>query len=600
MAINKTMDRATGVAGEGLEPPEDQPQPTAVSRRIFRMPSARFIAITALIAILAYLVLLPIAMIVWGSFRDSPPGVAGSFTLEKYVLAYTTPRFLRAVWNSLVFAVSSSILAFVVGTYLAWITERTNTPLRGVTYALVLLPVIVPGVLTTIAWVLILNPTIGVANAVVNVFVETAEPVFTSYGMWAMIWADGMDSITLPFLLMAAAFRGMDPSLEEASETSGAAGWFTMRHVTLPILTPAVLAVFLLLFIKTIETFEVPAIMGIPAGITVFATEVWLASQNFPRDYNLAGAFAVGYLAVTILGLALYYRATNLSAKFATITGKGFKPTRIDLGVKKWLHFSITMLLLFVAVVLPFLIMLYTSVIPFYVVPSLEALSRFTWNNYEYILTANLTLRALKNTLIVGLSSSVVVVVLSAVISWVVIRTTLPLRKLLDAVAFAPIAVPGLVMGLALIWVYLTFPDVGIYGTLWILGLGFVAKYIPYGMRASHASLTQIDKELEEASAASGASWLRTFGSIIAPLISSGLLVAFIYVLSLTFKVLSLPIMLSGTNTEVLSVLIFDLFEGGEYPRLNALGVLMFLILLALSALSRMLQKRFGHVEVNT
>src|SRR5680860_604920 len=147
------MDRATGVAGEGLEPPEDQPQPTAVSRRIFRMPSARFIAITALIAILAYLVLLPIAMIVWGSFRDSPPGVAGSFTLEKYVLAYTTPRFLRAVWNSLVFAVSSSILAFVVGTYLAWITERTNTPLRGVTYALVLLPVIVPGVLTTIAWV---------------------------------------------------------------------------------------------------------------------------------------------------------------------------------------------------------------------------------------------------------------------------------------------------------------------------------------------------------------------------------------------------------------------------------------------------------------
>jgi iron(III) transport system permease protein len=194
---------------------------------------------------------------------------------------------------------------------------------------------------------------------------------------------------------------------------------------------------------------------------------------------------------------------------------------------------------------------------------------------------------------VVGIASSLAAVFLAAVISWVVIRSRVPGRGLLDIVAFAPIAFPGTLFGLALLWFYLTLP-LPLYGTLWVITLGFVAHFIPLGMRATHAALTQLHPELEEASAASGASWGRTFVQIVVPLIIPALLVAFIFILSLTFKVLSLPVMLTSAGTELLPVLIFELSEGAFYPRLCALGILMIATLVFLSALSRAVAGRFG------
>ncbi|MFA9446112.1 ABC transporter permease [Egicoccus sp. AB-alg6-2] len=578
-----------------------EPARTRRSRLRAWRPTPRDLWIGLLVLLVLWLVMAPMALVVWGSFRDAPPGVEGAYTLLNYLEGYSTPRFMRAVRNSLIFAFSSSILAFVVGCYLAWVTERTNTPFRGLIYAFILLPVVVPGILTTIAWVLLLNPTIGILNQAVQLIPGLGDwAPFNSYGMLPMIWGDGIDSITLPFLLMAAAFRSMDPSLEEASAASGASGFHTFRNITLPILTPAVLATFLLLFIKTIETFETPAIMGLPGGVTVFATEVYIASQRFPRNQNLAAAFAVGYLLLTVGGLMLYNRATRLSERFATVTGKGFKPTRIDLGRRRWLHFTGTMTVLFIAVVLPFLVMLYASFLPYYRVPSMASFQVMSTDNYMRVLTNSRTIRAVNNNLKVGVTSALAAILLSTLISWVVIRTQIRGRKLLDAISFAPIAVPGLVMGLALVWFYLTVPmPVQIYGTLFIIGLGFVAKYIPYGMRATHAGLSQISNELEEASAASGASFPRTFVMIISPLLAGSLLIAFVYILSLTFKVLALPVMLSGTNTELMAVMIFDMYENGDFTGLNALGVVMFFILLTLAGISRLVAGKLGFLETN-
>lgn len=570
----------------------------------FKMPrpSARTLWIGVLTVLVLWLIAAPMALVLWGSIRDAPPGVPeGAYTLAKYIDGYSSPRMFTAIKNSVIFAVSSSLLSFVVGAYLAWVTERTNTPLRSLIYAMVLLPIIVPGILTSIAWVLLLNPTIGILNQAVQLIPGLGDwAPFDSYGMLPMIWGDGIDGITLPFLLMAAAFRSMDPSLEEASAASGGGGYHTLRHVTLPVLTPAVLTTFLLLFIKTIETFETPAIMGLPAGVTVFATEVYLASQRFPSDQNLAAALSVGYIVLTAGGLALYYRAVRMSERFTTVTGKGFKPTRIDLGRRKWWHFSGTMFVLFMAVILPFLVMVYASLVPYYQVPSMDAFNSMSTMNYENVLTNPRTLKALNNNIKVGVTGSAAAILLSALISWVVIRTKVRGRKLLDAVSFAPIAIPGLVMGLALAWMYLTIPTpIQVYGTLLILGLGFVAKYIPYGMRATHAGLSQISNELEEASAASGASFFRTFRAIIAPLLAGSMLVAFVYILSLTFKVLSLPIMLSGTNTELMAVMIFEMYDGGDYTGLNALGVVMFVILLTLAGISRLIASKIGYIETN-
>ena len=550
--------------------------------------------------VVAWLVLAPILLVIWGSFRDGPPGTETAFTVENYVNAYGTERLTRALTNSVIFAVCASVLSFVVGAYLAWCTERTNMPFRGVIYALMLLPIVVPGVITTISWVLLLNPRIGLLNAFLQFVTGTEWAPFDSYGMLPMIWVEGIDGVSLPFLLMAAAFRSMDPSLEEASAVSGAGGFHTLRHITLPALAPAVLAIFLLLFVKAIEGFEVPAIMGMPDKVIVFATEVYIASQEFPVDQGLAAAFAVGYIALTAAALALYYRAVRTSEKFATVTGKGFKPTRIQLGRKRWLWSLGTMTLLFVGVILPFLVMIYASVLPYYQLPTMATFETMTLENYREFLTNSKSLDALENNLKVGVSSSLVVIILSTIIAWVIVRTKIRGRAVLDAISFAPIAIPGIVFALALTWMYLSIPTpVKIYGTLVMLGLGFVGKYLPYGMRASHAGLSQINVELEEASATSGAGWLRTFTSIISPLMAGSMLVAFIYILTITFKGLSLPVMLQGPSTELLAVRIFAQYVAGDYAALNAIGVIIFVILVVLAGISRLIASRFGYLETD-
>lgn len=603
MALTRTVLETTVTDSDqkpGSVPDGGSTRTGAVVRRGTRRVPIRGLWLTILVLVVGWLVLVPIVLVLWGSFRDGPPGTETTFTLENYVNAYGTERLVRALTNSVIFAVSASVLSFVVGAYLAWCTERTNMPFRGIIYALMLLPIVVPGVITTISWVLLLNPTIGLLNEAVQLIPGVDAAPFDSYGMLPMIWVEGIDGISLPFLLMAAAFRSMDPSLEEASGVAGASGFDTLRYVTLPALAPAVLAILLLLFVKAIEGFEVPAIMGIPDQVVVFATEVYIASQEFPVDQGLAAAFAVGYIILTAVALGLYYRAVRTSEKFATVTGKGFKPTRIDLGRKKWLWTLGTMALLLIAVILPFLVMIYASLLPFYQLPSMSAFQSMTVENYREFVTDSKSVEALENNLKVGITSSVMVIILSTMIAWVIVRTRIRGRAILDAISFAPIAIPGIVFALALTWLYLTIPTpVKIYGTLFMLGLGFVGKYLPYAMRASHAGLSQIGVELEEASATSGAGWLRTFTSIVSPLMAGSLLVAFVYILTLTFKTLSLPVMLQGPSTELLAVRIYAQYVAGDYAALNAIGVIIFVILVFLAGISRLIASRFGYLETD-
>jgi len=408
------------------------------------------------------------------------------------------------------------------------------------------------------------------------------------------VWAQASDAITLPFLLMAAAFRVMDPSLEEASATCGAGQRKTMWLVTLPLMAPAALGTLLIVFVKSIDSFEVPAVMGVPGGITVFATEVWLATSRSPVDHNLAAAFAMIYLAFTFGGLYFYYRATNLSAKFATITGKGFRPRRIDLGRRRGVHTTVAFGVLGVAVLLPFLVMVYSALLPFYSVPRARVWGTMSLVNFEWVLTNSTTMRALRNNVLTGFGSSILVMTLAILVSWVVLRTGVRGRRLLDAAAFAPIAVPGIVIGLALVWFYLEVP-VPVYATLWIIVIAYATANLPYALRATHASLSQLGRELEEASQTSGANFARTMFSVVLPLISGGLLVGFVYVFSFAFKGLSLPILLAGPGTEILPVLVYDLYATGQYTRLNALGVLMFAFLVLMAVIAQQVAKRLGY-----
>ena len=547
--------------------------------------------------IVVYLTLIPVIMVVYGSFQDGPPGTETRFTLQNYVQAFSNANLGRATWNSLIFALGGGSLAFFIGCLLAWLTERTNTPFRGLIYAAVFTEIMIPGVLESISLVMLFSPKIGLVNLALMEFFALNAPPFNVYSMGGMIWAFGTGSFTTAFLLIAAAFRSMDPSLEEAAIISGSGILQTLYQITLRLISPALLATWLLLFIRGVETFEEGAILGLPAGITLLATEVYLSVREVPTNYNLAATFAMTYLAIAVAGLLLYFRATRHAEKYAVITGKGFRPFVIDLGRARHPCGFLALFILVLVLGLPVLVILYASFLPWYGPPSADMLRLFSLDNYRWLMTYDAILNALGNNLIVGLGSASLCALLTSIIAWIVIRTNLPGRKLLDILAFSPIAFPGMVFGLSLLWLYLTVP-IPVYGTLWILMIAYVSKYMPIGMRACSAALTQVHKELEDASLMSGASWWYTFSRVLVPLILPGMFVGWVYVLTLSFKVLSLPVLLGHAGTEVIPVLIFDLYEGGQYTQLNALGVVVVALVTVLTLLARRMSQRFGLVDI--
>jgi len=513
------------------------------------------------------------------------------FTGQHLVRALASVRGLDSARNTAVFAGLSTLLATSIAAYLAWLTERTDLPWRRAVYVLVLVPVVVPGILTTAAWVLILHDRIGIANVVLGSVLPGVAPLFDAYTMTSMVWVDAIDSLTLPFLVIAAALRSMDHGLEEASLTSGASRWETLRHITLPLMAPAIWTATLLTLLRTVGTFAVPAAIGIPAGIRVLSTDVYIASRTTPRDLELGASFALLHVAIALILLALYQRsASSAERRYAVVGGRGRGHGRIALGSARRWHATVTGVFLTVAIVLPLLVMLWGSLLPYYQRPSLTSFSGLDLRNYRWAFESTLVRRAVRNTIIAGVVASGIAVALSLAIAHGAQRGG-RVRRHLDTLSTVPIALPGTVLGLALMIVYLRVP-LPIYATRWIIIIAFVTAFLPYAVRATAAALGQIADELQDASTVSGASQRQTLVRIVAPLLAPTLVVSALYILIRTVKALALPAILVGPNGELLSVLIYDLFTAGQYPRLNALGVLMVSALLILSlaagALSRL------------
>jgi iron(III) transport system permease protein len=557
---------------------------------------SQFVLVALAVGVMIYLTVIPLVTLVYGSLKSGPPGVPGNLTLRNYLVLFENWRLPAAFLNSLIFSTGSSLLTFTGGLYFAWMIERSNVPWRGAIYACILATMIVPGILTTIGWIMLFGRRSGLVNLIAANYLGFDQPI-EIYNMPGMIWVQGTDQIPLAFLLLSAALRSMDPSLEEASLVAGSGIARTMWRITARVLLPAILAVWMISFVRAIENFEVPALIGMPAGILVFATEVYLATKNVPTDFGLASTFGVVYLGITTMGVLLYLKWTAASEQFATITGKGYRPGAFDLG--RWrIPFAILNLFLcLVVVILPILIVIWSSFLPFYMAPSKAALANLTLENYHHLWKLPLVHRALWNSFILGISSSTITMLLTAIAAWIVIRTPWRGKGALDFLAFSPIAMPGLVLGIAILWLYLILP-LPVYGTLWILLIAYVTKYLPFGMRACSSSMLQIKKELEEASEASGANWRHTFGRVILPLLAPGFVAGWIYVITHSFRELSTSIMLYRSGTEVISIVLFELWDGGQYPQLAALGMVLVAILVVISLFARAVGGRFSIQQI--
>ncbi len=561
-----------------------------------RLNAQALILIGAIIFVL-YLAGVPLVMLLYGSIRSAPIGEPGAtYTIQNYVKAYFDKEFYVLFLNSVYYAIGVCSLTFLIGTFLAWVSERTNTPLKKLFVVMALIPFIIPGILSTIAWILLLSPKIGLINLVIKGLLGLESAPFNVYSMWGMIWAESIHLYPLVFLLMSAAFRNMDTSLEEAALTAGSSTLVTFGRITLPLMRPAMFSVMLIVFIRGIEAFEVPALIGVPAKISVFTTKIFLAIHQFPSDFGLAGAYAVTLLGISTVGVLIYGKITRREERYATVTGKGYRPRVIDLGVWKYLTCALSILIFFLAVIMPVFVLLWSSFIPYYGVPSWELAEKMTWANYKYIINYPLAATAFKNSFYLSVGSATIVMLLTSVIAWVTVKTKLPGRAFLDTLTFIPIAMPGIVLGVSLIWVYLTIP-IPIYGTIWVLLLAYVTKYIPYGIRAASASMIQINKELEEASLTAGGTWFQTFRKVILPLLMPGFTAGWIYISIIALRELSTSILLYSYNSTVLSIMAFDLWEGGQYTYVCALGVMMVLLLVAMAFTARKLGAKIGIAE---
>jgi len=543
--------------------------------------------------LVGYLTVFPLIFLVYGSFLTPiVGGQGGTFTLDNFVKAYADRSTVPILLNSIAFSAGTTAVAFVIGTVLAWITERTNAPLRRLFFAMSLIPLIIPGILFTVSWIFLLSPRIGLINLWLQDLLGLPAAPFNVYSLPGMIWVEGLHWSPIVYLLMSAAFRSMDPALEESALMSGAGLGATFYHVTLKLNLPMILSVFLLLFLRGLETFEVPAIIGLPAGIQVFTSKIFMAIKGYPSDFGLAGAYSTVLLVLTSLGIYLYARVTREAARFATVTGKGFRPRVIDLGPWRYAAAAVIVAYLAVMVMLPVFVLLWNSLLPFYLKPSVQALSRLTLENYPFVFKLPKTTRAITNSVALSVASATIIMLLTSVVAWIVVRTRIRGRWLLDNLASMPLIFPSVVMGVALIWVYLTLP-IPIYGTIWILLVAYVTRFLPYGLRACSSGLVQIHRELEEAAEISGASWRRSFTSIVLPLLRPAMVAGWMYIVIVSVRELGSSIFLWGPGAEVLSVIIFDFWQTGHFQELCALGIMLVLALVVLALFSQRLSQRF-------
>ncbi len=567
---------------------------TAAAPALPRPFEWKWVVVGLCVAFAVYIAVVPLAFLLWQSFfTPQTASKAAQFTLDNYAQAYGSGDTARLFWNSLQFAVGASLFSFTLGTALAWMNERTNTPFKKLFFALSIIPLVIPGILFTVAWILLGSPKIGILNLALQDWLGLEKPLFNVYSLGGMIWVDGLHYSPMAFLLMTAAFRAMDPSLEESATMSGANVFQVARRVTLKLVWPAILATLLVLFVRAIESFEVPALLGLPVGIHVFTSAVYQAVHRYPSQIGLASAYGMTLLLITSIGVYFVSRLSSRGSRYATVTGKGFRPRTLDLGPWRWFCAAIFVAYFLMIVVLPFSVLLWSSFQKFYSVPSWQALHNLTLDPYRFIFGYPNLARTVWNTLVLSFGGATLIMLVTSVICWIVVKTRIPGRWLLDNVASLPMVFPGLVLGLAIMIFYLNV-DVGVYGTMWIMFIAYVTRFMPYGLRYNTASMLQIHKELEESAAMSGASWGTTFVRVILPLLKPGLVAGWIYVMIVSIRELSSSILLYSPGTEVLSITIWELWENGQYVELSALGVLFILALFVLVMAAQWLGGKFG------
>jgi len=548
-----------------------------------------------LLALLLVLVGLPLAMVVLMSFRTGFPGEGGQLTVQNFVEAYSDPTTYAVLWNTLLFSAGTVTVTVLFAIPLVWLVARTDLPWKGAVQVLLTVGILIPVFLRTIAWILLLSPHIGLVNQWAKQAFGVTEPVVSLYNIGGMAFLQGVSFVPAAFFMLAAAYRTMDPALEEAAYTSGAGKIRTFFKINLPITLPALAAVIIYLFMTAIAVFEVPAIVGLPARILVLSSVIYTSTTpttGLP-DYGLAGAYGFTMLAAGLVLAYFYVRLMRQGKKYTVITGRGYRPKEIELGRWKWAAVVFVFIYLSIEVFVPFLVLLWTSLSPYLQLPSMEALSRLTLKHFvsipDYVGT-----RPFVNTVILMFAVPSAAMLISVLTSWVVVRTQVSFRGTLDTVAFLPHAVPGILLAVGLGYLALAYKDYfPVYGTITIIVIAHTINWIAYGSRTTNSVMIQVHRELEEAGKVSGASTPRVFVKIVLPLVAAGILNSWVWISMLSYREVTMALTLGSRQNTVVSTVIWQFWSHGWVTQASALGVMLVVFaLVVVSALRLGFSKR--------
>ncbi|WP_019634106.1 ABC transporter permease [Actinomadura atramentaria] len=546
--------------------PVREPRPAPPPPRSRRRPGARVLAGTGTVAVVGYLVLVPLVYLVWGAFA----GERGA-TLAGFRRAYLDDAQLPGlVGTTALYVAGSTVVAVAFGTLMAYAHVRTDAPFKRLFLLASIIPLALPSIAYVPAWIFLASPDIGLLNRMTDAVAGVAP--FNVYGIWGMVFVQGVHSTPLVFLLMSSAFRSMDASLEESAQTCGLGRAVILRRITLPLARPALVSATLIVAVQSLESFEVPAMLGLHDGVYVFISKIYFLMQQYPIDYQATGALSLGLLLVAALGVVLSRRISRGAAQ--TVTGKAFRPRPIRLGRMRGVVGALTLAYFTVCVFAPIAILLYASLLKTYRTPSFST-AGFTLDNFTAALSNGTTLTAVRNSTVLGLGAAVVVMALSAFAGWLVVRSrNRRIGTAVDALAFTPLVIPGLVLGLGLAFVYLRSP-LPIYGTLWILLIAYVTRFLPYGVRYAGTAMQQVSTELEDSAVVFGASWWTTMRRILLPLAKPGLIAGGLYIVVVSFRELSSSILLYSPGTEVVGIRVFEQYQEGSLTSVAAMGVLL-------------------------
>lgn len=534
-------------------------------------------------------------MLVVSSFEDTSFGVVirppFPWTLDNYISVFGKPTLYEVLGTTLAFSAGSLAIAFAVSLVFSWLIERTDMPFRNTTFVFLVAPSGIPALILAISWSLLLNPTNGFINEVIRTVFgldPRSRGPLDVYSLPWMIIVQGISLVPLTFLLITASMRGMNANLEDAARTSGSGFGTVVRRITLPLLKPALLGALVYEFVTVVEAVDVPLILGLPGHVTVLSTAVY--STTHPAvglpNYGASSVYGIFLLVLALAPLLFYNKVIGNSSDYATVTGKSFRPRRLKLGRWKPLALLFSFGYIFVSFLLPLMMLVWASIQPYASTINAKALSRVTLDSYRSTLSTDLFIGSVKNTLVLGVCAALGAMILAMSVSWIIVRSRSRLRWVADLLAFMPHAIPGVVIGLATLILYLIIP-IPVYGTVWIIVIALGTQYVSLGTRLTTGGITQIQRGLEEAAEASGAKSWQVWRRVLMPLLRPVFLNGFLLVFMSSIQNLTLPLMLYSTGNLVLSSLIWNRWDYGEATGAAVLSVVMTVITVAAAILLR-------------